>query len=36
MVGAWIQHEPLSVGASAVIGFVIALFVTVFVYKRIG
>jgi hypothetical protein len=34
MVGNWMQHQPLSLGASAIVGFVIALFVTIFVYKR--
>jgi hypothetical protein len=34
MVGHWIQREPFSFGASAIVGFAIALSITIFVYKR--
>jgi hypothetical protein len=34
IVGYWIQHEPLSFAASAIIGFAVALSITIFVYKK--
>jgi hypothetical protein len=36
VVGAWVQHEPLSFPAAAIIGFAIALSMTIFVYKKMG
>jgi hypothetical protein len=36
MVGYWVQHEPLSFAASAIVGLAIALSITIYVYKRNG